>query len=162
MKEVKDEELVENVKQIIDGGDLQTLTFKKILQQLQEKYESNLEEKKSFLRTTVSQIMDTKHQKEEEEVNVETIDEPETKEIQEPIKEKKEDMEEEDVDVEGGTDDKPKEEEIPISEKERAMQEMIMDSIKYGSTRQTRGGGRRKANTSSNSSTKKNKKKKEK
>jgi hypothetical protein len=104
MTDVKDEELVESVNQIIDNGDLDTLTFKQIFQQLEDKYKGSLKEKRNFLRTTVQQIIEKKQDKEDDEVNVETVDEPK--------EEKGEEKEEEEVDVEGGTEEKPKEDEI--------------------------------------------------
>jgi len=157
MKEVKNEGLVESVKKIIQNGDLDTLTFTKIFQTLQEKFETQLEDKKKFLRQTVSEILEEYRKQEEEDVNVDII---ETKEETD----KKEEKEEEDVDVEGETEEQPKEDDfIEVSEKERALQELIMDSIKYGSNRQTRGATtRRKSNntTTGTSSTKSKKRSK--
>lgn len=66
-KMISEEELTEFIVEIISNGDLNSLTFSKIFEQLQTKYPSeDFTERKSFLRSKVKQLVQEEQQKQEE------------------------------------------------------------------------------------------------
>lgn len=76
--------LVSHITQIIEEGDLNDLTVKKIFKQLKEKF-GGLEEHKKFIRKTVSSILEQKANEENDVANDDNeedkVDEP-TEEVQ--------------------------------------------------------------------------------
>jgi len=135
-----DDELIGAMREIINGSDLDQLTFKTILDVLSAKY-GDLTERKACLKTQLTTIMSEGAPKETETIKAEDPQEIDEEPEAKPTNNKAKDDDNESVDDKEEKHE-PEDDAGDISKESIEVQKLLLESIKFGGrpTRTTRSG----------------------